>query len=108
MSALSAIAQSGLQDAQRRLDSAAHNVANDQTPGFKRQTVQAQAQSTVSRAGASAGSGVVVRLSQAAQVGTDLAQEVVDQVVARQSFAANLAVLKTSDKMLGSLLDTRA
>lgn len=108
MSALSAIAQSGLQAAQARLDTAAHNVANSQTPGFKRQTVQAQAQTDPSAAGAPAGRGVVVRFSQAAQTGSDLAQDVVDQMAARQSFVANVAVLKTSDKMLGSLLDTRA
>jgi flagellar hook protein FlgE len=105
MPTLSAIAQSGLQAAQVRLDTAAHNVANGQTPGFRRQTVQAQAQPAGPGNG---GSGVVVNLSQAAQEGSDLAQDVVDQVAARQSFAANLAVLKTSDKMLGSLLDTRA
>ncbi len=108
MPALSAIAQSGLQAAQVRLDTAAHNVANAQTPGFKRQTVQAQAQSGNPANGGPAGSGVVVSLGQAAQVGADLAQDVVDQVAARQSFVANVAVLKASDKMLGSLLDTRA
>lgn len=108
MPTLSAIAQSGLQAAQARLDSAAHNVANAQTPGFKRQTVQAQAQFAAPTNGDTAGRGVVVSLSQAGLAGGDLAQDMVDQVAARQSFVANVAVLKTSDKMLGSLLDTRA
>lgn len=107
MSALTAIAQSGLQAAQARLGTAAHNVANHQTPGFTRQVVQAQAR---------AEGGVVVRLSQASQtgaqaggqVGGDLTQDVVDQLAAKHSFMANVAVLKTADQMMGSLLDTKA
>ena len=99
MNALTSIAQSGLQAAQTRLGASANNVANGQTEGFKRQTVQATAQSQ---------GGVVVTLSRAATEGSDLTQDVVDQLSAKQSFAANLAVLKTADKMMGSLLDTRA
>lgn len=103
MSALTAIAQSGLQAAQARLGTAAHNVANHQTPGFTRQVVQAQAR---------AEGGVVVRLSQAAQTGggtgADLTQDVVDQLAAKHSFMANVAVLKTADRMMGALLDTKA
>jgi flagellar hook protein FlgE len=99
MNALTSIAQSGLQAAQTRLGASANNVANGQTEGFKRQTVQATAQSQ---------GGVVVTLSRAATEGGDLTQDVVDQLSAKQSFAANLAVLKTADQMIGSLLDTRA
>lgn len=99
MNALTSIAQSGLQAAQTRLGASANNVANGQTEGFKRQTAQATAQSQ---------GGVVVTLSRAATEGSDLTQDVVDQLSAKQSFAANLAVLKTADQMMGSLLDTRA
>jgi flagellar hook protein FlgE len=99
MNALTSIAQSGLQAAQTRLGASANNVANGQTEGFKRQTVQATAQPQ---------GGVVVTLSRAATEGSDLTQDVVDQLSAKQSFAANLAVLKTADQMMGSLLDTRA
>ncbi|MDH5205818.1 MAG: flagellar basal body protein, partial [Hylemonella sp.] len=42
MSSASAIAQTGLNVAQQRLDASAHNVANLQTPGFHRQQVQQQ------------------------------------------------------------------
>ena len=99
MNALTSIAQSGLQAAQTRLGASANNVANGQTEGFKRQTVQATAQPQ---------GGVVVTLSRAATEGSDLTQDVVDQLSAKQSFAANLAVLKTAGQMMGSLLDTRA
>ena len=42
MSSAFAIASSGLQAAQLRLDSSAHNVANMNTPGFRRQAVEQQ------------------------------------------------------------------
>lgn len=96
---LASIAQSGLQVAQNRLGASAHNVANSQTDGFKRQTVQATAQ---------AQGGVYITFSRAATEGADLNQEAVDQLSAKQSFAANLAVLKTADRVMGSLLDTKA
>src|SRR5688500_4534182 len=43
MNSLSSIAQSGIGAAALRLDSAAHNIANGQTPGFRRQVVQQEA-----------------------------------------------------------------
>ena len=43
MASFVSIAFSGLQAAQLRLDSAAHNVANMNTSGFKRQTVTQEA-----------------------------------------------------------------
>lgn len=99
MSALPSIAQSGLQAAQARLGAAAHNIANVQTGGFKRETVSAQAAPP---------GGVVVSISQAAQAGSDLTQDVVDQMGAKNAFLANVQVLKTADQMVGSLLDARA
>ncbi|MDO9160379.1 MAG: flagellar basal body protein [Burkholderiaceae bacterium] len=110
MSSLTSIAQTGLQAAQVRMGAAAHNVANAQTPDFRRQTVSAQAIATVSGTGASAtgAQGVAVRTSQATQPGANLAQDMVDQLAARQAFVANLGVLKTSSDTLGSLLSVRA
>lgn len=99
MSALPSIAQSGLQAAQTRLGAAAHNIANVQTGGFKRETVLAQAAPQ---------GGVVVSISQAGQAGSDLTQDVVDQMSAKNAFLANVQVLKTADQMVGSLLDVRA
>ncbi len=99
MLALSSIAQSGLQAAQSRLGASAHNIANMQTDGFKRETVSAQAAPQ---------GGVVVSISQAAQAGADVNQDVVDQMSAKNAFMANVQVLKTADQMVGSLLDVRA
>lgn len=99
MPALPSIARSGLQAAQARLGAAAHNIANMQTEGFKRETVSAQAAPQ---------GGVVVSISQAAQAGSDLTQDVVDQMSAQNAFLANVQVLKTADQMVGSLLDARA
>ncbi|HRK38196.1 MAG TPA: flagellar basal body protein [Burkholderiaceae bacterium] len=100
MNALPTIAQSGLQAAQTRLGSSAHNIANQQTDGFKRQTVTSAA--------AAPGGGVVVSISQAAQTGADLPQDVVDQMSAKHAFVANVQVLKVADRMMGSLLDIKA
>ena len=99
MRPITSIAQSGLQAAQARLNTSAHNVANGQTEGFKRQTVQASADE---------GGGVKVSISQAAQAGANLEQDVVNQMAAKQDFLANLKVIKTADQMMGSLLDERA
>lgn len=99
MSPLLSISQSGIQAAQTRLGVAANNIANSQTDDFKRQVAQANAR---------ADGGVVVKISSAATQGNDQVQDVVDQLSAKQSFAANIAVLKNADKMLGSLLDTKA
>jgi hypothetical protein len=35
----------------------------------------------------------------------DLGTEVVNQITAKQSFSANLGVLRTADEMMGDLLD---
>lgn len=99
MRSLSSIAQSGLQAAQARLGASAHNIANMQTDGFKRDTVSAQAAPQ---------GGVVVSISQAAQAGSNLTQDVVDQMSAKDAFMANVQILKTADRMVGSLLDVRA
>ena len=93
------IARSGLSAAMLRLDSVAHNIANAQTPGFRRQQVVQQAQSS---------GGVAANTTRAGQVGTDLATELVEQMQALYAFKANLQVIKVQDRMIGSLLDTQA
>lgn len=100
MASLSSIGISGLQAAQLRLDSAAHNVANLNTPGFKRQTVTQQDAPNLA--------GTRTRLDKASQEGVALEGEVVEQMSASYAFKANLQTLKTQDDMLGSLLDTKA
>lgn len=99
MNSITSIALSGLHAASTRLATSAHNIANTQTPGFRRQvTTQA----------ASPEGGVSVGLTQAAEPGESLAEDVVQQVAARYAFEANVLTIRTQDRMLGSLLDVSA
>lgn len=99
MNALSSIALSGMHAAQTQLDTTAHNVANLATDGFKRQeTVQTE----------QPGGGVSASVRRAETAGNALETDVVTQLQAKHAFMANLAVFKTSNKMAGALLDTKA
>lgn len=99
MNSLSSIALSGMNAAQTKLDTTAHNVANLATEGFKRQeTVQTE----------QSGGGVTASVRRAETAGNALETDVVSQLQAKHSFMANLAVFKTSNKMAGALLDTKA
>jgi flagellar hook protein FlgE len=99
MSAISAIALSGVQAASTRMDVAAHNVANAQTPGFHRQTVQQRSQEN---------KGVLTSVGQEQEVGSDLATDLVEQKAASYQYKANLRSIQTEDQMMGSLLDLKA
>ena len=99
MNALSTIAGSGLAAAQLRLDVAANNVANAATPGYRRQALMQEAQ---------AGGGVVSQVGQAGSDTENLAEDVVQQMVAAYSFKANLRVIETQDRLVGALLDVTA
>lgn len=78
MISVSSIALSGLHAATRRLDGAAHRIANLQTPGFAERSA------------------------------ATLEQDVVTQIEAGITYRANLGVIRTEDAMLGRLLDLRA
>ncbi|SHM64426.1 flagellar basal body protein [Rhizobacter sp. OV335] len=99
MSNTFSIGLSGLNAAQLRLDSAAHNIANTQTPGFRRQQVVLQAQPE---------GGVQADIAAPAQAGGSLEADVVDQMSAAYSYKANLRTLQVQDEVLGSLLDATA
>jgi flagellar hook protein FlgE len=99
MSLIASISLSGLNAASNQLATAAHNIANAQTPGFRRQLVQQTAQPK---------GGVIVSIGQAANTGDALAEDVVAQMSATYAFKANVLTLKAQDRMLGSLLDLRA
>jgi flagellar hook protein FlgE len=99
MSSVSAIALSGMASATTALTSSAHNVANMQTEGFRRQTV---AYRDIE------GGGVATQIGRAAAPGHALERDVVDQIAAKNAFLANLAVFRTSDAMTGELLDLLA
>lgn len=97
-SALS-IAQSGMQVSRLQMDTAAHNVANNLTPGFRRQTINQSEQ---------AGGGVTATLDRMPEKGADLAGDMVGQKMASYVFVANLRTIQTEQKMVGSLLDATA
>lgn len=99
MNSLSSIALSGLSAATLRLGAAGHNIANQQTPGFRRQLVLQEALPE---------GGVASSVGQAAEPGEDLARDIVEQMVASYSFKANLRVIQTHNDMIGSLLDLHA
>ena len=98
MSAIASISQSGMQAAQQRLNASAHNVANQQTAGFRRQQVEQQA----------VPQGGVTTQTQRGQEGVSLEAEAVEQISASYAYLANLQVLRTNDRMQGALLDERA
>ena len=101
MASLSSIGSSGLQAAQLRLDASANNVANVNTPGYRRQAVAQQAVAD------SAGVRATVE-REANKKGVALEQEAVEQMSATYAFKASLQTIKTQDQMLGSLLDVKA
>ena len=71
MNMLSSTALSGLNAAQTRLGAAANNIANMNTPGFRRDEVNAVPQ---------AGGGVSVSVGKAANEGPDLVRDVVEEL----------------------------
>lgn len=104
---VAAIGLSGMRAAERTVDTSAHNIANAQTPGFRRQTVTQTAQPGLGGVAAQVG-----REPEAASPATapfgDLAEDLVTQRMGLYSFAANLRTVQTEDRMLGALLDIRA
>lgn len=99
-------ALSGMRAAQMRLDSSAHNVANLQTPDFRRQVVTQTA-----RPGHG---GVDVHIDREAAMQAPagdgfgrLAEDLVGQRMSLYSFEANLRTVQAHDRMLGALLDTK-
>ena len=98
LSPMSSTSLSGMRMAQAALDASAHNIANLATPGFRRAGIVVAD---------NASGGATVSPTQAAQARQAIETDMVDQLVAKNLFLANLAVFKTGDQMLGTLLDTR-
>jgi len=101
MSDISGIARSGLAAAQTRLSAAANNIANRESTDYRRLSVE-------QREAVGGGTVAEVQRDEAVQSGDGLVTDLVDAMVAKQDFAANLKVLKTQDSLIGSLLDVRA
>lgn len=130
----SSIVQSGLRVQQGRLDTSAHNIANARTPGYKALVaegaelpgggVELQLSRDPSAGPWRPDSGVTVdgdglygpdgQLAGSPPPGfvedsnVDLAKEMVDLSLARHGTEALLAVYRTGDEMVGSLLETFA
>lgn len=94
-----AIAQTGLNAAQMRMGTTAHNIANVQTDKFRRQE-------TVQKTAAEGGVTSSVRRSEVP--GEALSKDLVEQKSAGYAFDANLKVIQTEKKMMGQLLDEQA
>ena len=98
MTILSTTALGGMQAALAAIDVAGHNIANLATSGFRRQLASTDSTPT---------GGVTTRLDKAARAGTSIETDMVDQLVAKNHFLANLAVFKTGDQLMGTLLDAK-
>lgn len=103
MNSTLSIALSGLNAASTRLNVSAHNIANSQTNGFKRQQVE---QAALAQGGVS----VTVDSAEAAQTAplANVATDLVEQMMAAYEFKANLKVIQTEQDLLGQWLDARA
>lgn len=99
MGSVFAIGLSGMRLAQASLGVAGHNIANLQTPDFRRQQVIASSVES---------GGVAASVGRAAVPGAALETDVVALLQAKALFAANLQVFKRADGMLGALLDAAA
>jgi flagellar basal body rod protein FlgC len=98
MVSISSIALSGIAAAQTRLNASAHNIANVNTNDFLRQEVTQTEQP---------GSGVSTSFSQSGNPGSAFETDMVSQLQAKNAFLANLAVFRTHNKMMGTLLDKK-
>ena len=99
MNAISSISISGMNVAQTWLQTSAHNIANLNTLDFQRQEVVQSAM---------AEGGVRAEVGRTDSIGSNLETDMVQQLQAKNSFLANLMVFKTSNTVLGSLLDISA
>jgi flagellar hook protein FlgE len=99
MNAVSSIARSGMTAAIQHLDSAAHNIANAQTPHFKREVVSQHEL---------ANGGVATTVQQTQTVGNDLSTDIVQQISSTYSFKANQHTIRTEQDMMGTLIDMQA
>jgi flagellar hook protein FlgE len=99
MSPISGIALSGMSAAQTRLAAAANNIANAGTAGYQRLRVE-----TLPGPG-----GVSTVVSREPEAAPGLyVEDAVEMLAAKQAFIANALVLRTEDRMIGSLLDVLA
>lgn len=97
-------ALSGIQATTSRLDNAANNIANMNTPGF---VAQEPVQSS-GPAGTQVAFSPTTAPADSRTSNVDLPTQMVEFISDRYSVKANAAVIRTQDAMIGSLLDIRA
>ncbi len=110
-------ALSGLQAYSTRVANNAHNVANMNTEGFKKDRVLLSTQApqgvraTVEKVSAP-GSAVAEMTDQGyemvEQSNVDLSEEIPELMVNQHSYGANLKTIKSADQMMQGLLDLKA
>jgi flagellar hook-associated protein FlgK len=96
---ISSISLSGMQAAQVQLQSAANNIANVQTPGYKRQEVIQETRSQ---------GGVKTSVTQTLQENDSIEKDLIKQMQAEGLFKANASIFKATDRMIGTLLNEQA
>lgn len=99
MNITSTTALTGVQAASLRMESAAHNIANANTPNFQRQVVTMQTQESA---------GVLTTTGKAEEIGAALAADLVEQMDAAAAYRANLRMIQADQQTTGSLLDLKA
>ena len=96
ISSVSALSASSL-----RMGISAHDVANVNTPGFS----QSRPIQTSQNPGTEISAIQKIKPASPDFSATDLAEETVEQIKSEKDFAANAAVIKTQDKMLGEVVN---
>lgn len=105
---------SGLRAGLEKLEASANNVANLSTDGFKKDRVLLSERVTggvVVEIGKSTESGPSYRSPQGEVIeasNVDLAEEAVEQILAKYTFSMSLAAFKTADEMQKGVIDLLA
>jgi flagellar basal body rod protein FlgG len=102
MNISTAAALSGVQTSRLRTDVSANDIANINTSGYAQSTVN---QTSMQPAGTQVAAITKTPNDSATLSNTDLATEMVELNTNKNTLSANLAVLKTQDKMTGELID---
>jgi len=93
---------SAMQASSLRMDISAHDVANINTPGFSQSR---PVQTSLKPSGSHISAIQKIEPASPELSATELAEESVEQIKSEKDFAANAAVIKTQDKMLGEVVN---
>jgi flagellar hook protein FlgE len=93
---------SGIQTVIKRQEATAQNIANVNTPGFERYSVN---QADMTPSGVRVANVNRTLNPEADRSGTDLAQEMTDMLRNKNELTANVKAIRVQDQMTGALLD---